>query len=494
MAEKRLLARLAHRLLTTALVLSIAACSTPKGRVKPPVELPKRFSRSGPAAQPSKWWTAFRDPSLNVLVEEALKGSFSLRAAWDRLDQARATAVKQGAALWPSVNAEAGVSNTVTHTSAESSKETTAYSLGLAASYEVDLWGRVRSTRDAARLSAMATEQDLHAAAMTLTAEIVKTWYEGVEQRAQLQVLNEQIAVNEKFLEVITLKFRRGQVSATDVLQQRQVVENKRGDRVLAESSLKTLEHKLATLVGRSPGQYKVSAESGLPKLPARPRTGLPAAKLRRRPDVRSAELAIESADRSVAAAIADRFPALSLTARASTSSDQVRNLFDNWLAGLAANVAAPLLDGGRRRAEVERTRAVLSEKLNTYGQTLLDAFREVEDALVQESKQAEYLASLDKQLGLSAQASEQTRDKYVKGSGDFTRYLDALLSHQDLQRTRLRARLQLVEYRIALYRALGGAWALPRPERAKPAWEEEPTKRAEDGRAGKAAAGTRRS
>ncbi len=113
---------------------------------------------------------------------------------------------------------------------------------------------------------------------------------------------------------------------------------------------------------------------------------------LERRPDVRTAWLQIQAADQRVAAAVADRFPRLSLTGRATTANEQIEDLFDNWLASLAANLLAPLVDGGQRRAEVDRTRAVAAEALHDYGQTILEALAEVEDALVLEQRQLEYL------------------------------------------------------------------------------------------------------
>jgi outer membrane protein TolC len=166
---------------------------------------------------------------------------------------------------------------------------------------------------------------------------------------------------------------------------------------------------------------------------------------------------------------VADQFPRLSLTARAEAWGDRVRGLFDNWLASIAANLTAPLLDGGRRGAEVDRTRAVAAERLHPYGQAVLDALREVEDALVQERQQQELLASLERQLDLATKADGQARENYAKGAEDYLRVLTALQALHRLQRDRLTAKRQLIEYRIDLYRALGGGWGLTRPRPASP-------------------------
>lgn len=447
---------------------AMPSCATRAVKVDPPAALPVAFSSGGKAEAPLKWWTAFGDSQLDGLVEQALRDNFSLRVAWDRLDQARALAARSGAALWPNLDGSAGASRTWQRPGGASGTAAGRVSLRLAASYELDLWGRIRSAHDAARLDVLAGDEDIRAAAITLTGEVARTWYELIEQRGQIRLLDEQIKTNKDYLELITLKFRRGQASATDVLQQRQLVESTNGDRVRVASSAKVLDHQLAVLLGQAPGAPRADVPAELPRMPELPRTGMPAEWIRRRPDVRSAELRVQSADRRVAAAIADQFPTLGVSLSAETSAERVRDLLDNWLASIAANLVAPLLDGGLRRAEVQRTRAVVSEQLNGYGQVVLTALKEVEDALAQESKQAEYLASLQQQLKLSAQSTEQTRENYTKGTMDFTRYLTTLLSHQRLQRTHLQGRRELVGFRINLYRALGGSWELSPPPRAR--------------------------
>jgi len=133
----------------------------------------------------------------------------------------------------------------------------------------------------------------------------------------------------------------------------------------------------------------------------------------------------------------------------------------------LAANLVAPLFDAHARKSEVARTKAVVSEKLHDYGQTILESLGEIENALIQERQQRTFITSLEKQLRLSKQAMERTHDNYIKGSVDYLRVLDVLLTDQALQRSYLEARRQLIEFRIALYRALGGGWAMVPPEPA---------------------------
>ena len=206
------------------------------------------------------------------------------------------------------------------------------------------------------------------------------------------------------------------------------------------------------------------TARASLVDVPALPVTGVPAQQLQQRPDVRQGWLSLLAADQRVAVAIADRFPRLSLSASATSSSDKARDLFNDWLGNLSANLLLPVIDGGRRRAEVDSRRAVAAEALDNYRQTLVQAFAEVEDALVQERQQQAFLASVDKQLRLSTLAIQRLRDSYRNGAVDYLRVLTALVSQQSLERTQIQARRQLIEFRINLYRALAGGWQPPRP------------------------------
>lgn len=454
-------------ILAAALAVALCSCmSTPPGTHLNQVDVPEAFSVNGETKLPNRWWESLDNDSLNRLIEQALYHNFSLKTAWNRVAQARALAKRAGSGRGPVLDGIAGVSRTVSGAPGIDRTYKTDLSLALQASYEIDVWGRIEASVDAAGYDLQATREELDAAAITLSASVAIAWLQLTEQTRQLELLDAQIDTNRQYLEIITERFRSGRAAATDVLQQRQLVEQRRGEKYLVESAIQTLRHQLAVLTGNAPGSpMEYDIPSTLPGLPGMPGVGVPAELIQRRPDIRSAALAVRAADRRVAAAIADRFPRLTLTASASTSAEEVRNLFDNWLASLAANAAAPLIDSGRRRAEVERTRAVLSQAINGYGQIVLDALKEVEDAIVREEQQKRYIESLKTQLDLSGKSTEQTRGNYIKGAADFTRYLTTLLEHQRLQRAVLQAERNLLVERVNLYRALAGGWELPVPD-----------------------------
>ena len=459
---------------------ALFGCSAPDKPVVPPVATEGGFTQSGAAPLPDQWWRSFEDPILNGLMERALTDNFDLKTAWDRLAQARATARAESAPLFPNVEASGGVARSRREQSTGSDTDfgetpgtsgttlLTNYSLGLQASYELDLFGRIRSSRDAAIFDRKASGEEVMTAALTLSASVADTWYQLVEQYAQIDLLKEQLELNEKVTMLVTTRFRQGQVGSLDVFQQRQLEESRRGDLALAESRAAVLEHQLAILTGQPPTRNVVPRISELRTPGSLPATGLPAELVRRRPDIRQAYYFILAADRRVSGAIADRFPRVTLSAGVDADADEVRDLLDNYLAAMAASFIAPLIDGGARAAEVRRTQAVLSERIHDYGQTILNAFGEVEDALVEERKQREYLKSLRKQLELSGVALRRIRQGYLQGTNDYLRVLDAISTDQELQRTYLAARRTLLQQRIALCRALGGGWEMPSPPLAK--------------------------
>ncbi len=442
--------------------LLLAACAPVATRQGSTYQPQGSFSTTGQAQRAEQWWTTFEDPTLDRLVNQALSGNLNLQVAWDRLDLAQAVVRKAGADLIPQLNSEAGFSTNRSRTSSHTDSSQS-YNLGLVASYEVDLWGRVRSTRDAAELDALASEENLHTAALTLSSQVATTWFQLLEQRGQIEILKQQQHTNEQALELINLQFRTGQIGIADLLQQRQVVESRRGEQALAAGRAQVLQNQLAVLLGLSPDQAPQLTTGKLGELPPLPTTGLQSDLLKRRPDVRAAWLQLQASDQRVAAAVADRFPRLSLTGRASTSDEKIEDLFDDWLASLAANLLAPLIDGGRRQAEVERSQAVAAENFHIYGQTVLEALAEVENALTQEQRQQEYLVSINSQLELAEQAAGQIHDRYLNGAEEYQRVLGALLSKQFLQRTQLSARGELFVNRINLCRALAGGWEISR-------------------------------
>jgi NodT family efflux transporter outer membrane factor (OMF) lipoprotein len=429
--------------------------------------MPQEFSSQGAEPMPEKWWQSFEDSQLSAVIEEAMVNNFTIRSAWDRLTQAEQTAIKAGAPLLPSATYFGGADRTRRETSGTTTY-TTDYFAGAAAAYEVDLWGRVKSAHQAAVLDARAAQENVDTAAMTLSAAIAKTWYQLAESKEQERVIGSQIETNQKILEVIKVQFRQGQVGAADVFSQEQLIQFGRSQLIQVQETTTVLQHQLSILTGKVPRLWWSDTAIELVSLGQLPQIDVPATVIQRRPDVVSAYRTVQAADQRLASAIADQYPVISLSGSAETSADKVSDLFDDWLGNLGANLTGPLFDAGFRKAEVERTRAVLSERLNNYSQSVLNALQETEDAITQEWHQRMYIESLQKQLALAHNVYERTYEYYLKGQLDYLRVLTALISMQGLEQRELTARRILIERRIDVCRSIAGGWPMQRPENAE--------------------------
>lgn len=444
------------------LLLLVAACSPfkPDPRDLSMAPLPETFTMySDQEPDRGKWWKAYGNEELNAMVEEALAANFSIQVAWARLRQAGASSVQARSDRFPTLNGTGDYAHTSTYngkTQRDSQSET--YSVGLSAGYEVDLWGRVQAQAAAGNLDYMASREDLSTTAVSVAGEVVSRWLEIQTQRKKKRILEKQIEANQTYLELIELRFRNSIATALDVYQQRQNLASVKAKLPPIESSERILLHELALLMGRPAGGVTVS-DADLPDLPPLPGIGLPADLLAYRPDVRSAGLALASADWSVAEARANRLPSLNLTGYGEYSGTQLTNIFDTWTLGLAGSVVGPIFDGGYRKAAVEKARGVVDQRIAEYKETVFTAFKEVEDALTREVWQQKYIAALETQLEAARVSLREASSRYTQGLADYLPVLSALLSVQTLELSLADEYDNLLLYRVALHRALGGTW-----------------------------------
>ena len=450
-------------LLVLTIIALAGSCSDPVKNPAMPTEIPKSFSTTGTEPLPGNWWQAFEDNQLDTLIDQALANNFNLETAWDRLAQAQAVAKKSEAALWPQAELDAGFRRSRQENQGLTNYSNL-YSLGIAAGYEVDLWSRLKSSQKAAWLDVQAQHDAVNTAAITVTASIANTWYQLAEVKALVQIAREQIETNRQVLEIVTVKFRKGAASAADVLRQRQLVASTEAMLIVAEETEELFQYQLSVLVGHHPELTWQQTSISLPDLPPLPRLGVPADVLWRRPDVRRDFRQLQAADQRLAAAVADQYPRISLAASVDTSAVSVHDLFDDWLANLAANAIQPLFDGARRKAEVQRQQAVVLERVHTWGQTILDALWDIEAALTQERQQTQLLDSLNLQIGLARETYQRNRERYIKGQANYIRVLESLQSLQALERNVVTAQRTLIGRRIDLYRSIAGSFDLPRP------------------------------
>lgn len=456
--------RAVARLVLVCLVATWAAgCHIKKPDPVPdvPVATPEAFTATGDDVVGERWWLQFEDERLDAYVEQALAGNLDLASLWHRIAEARAIFRREASAFWPEI--EAGGTGELGN---RGGVDTSSLELGVAAAYEIDLFDRIQAATDAERGRLQVRIADYRAGAITLAAEVTETYFQLREAELQLALLDEQIASNEQIRELIGARVATQQLRGVDLLRQRELIESTREQRIVVEAQRRLLENQLAILLGVAPGlgwDPPPPTDADLPPLAPPPATGVPIDLVRRRPDIVSARYAVCAANKDLQVALNACYPRLNLGASVSTLESASNDIFRQWLGSFAAGLFAPLFDGGLRRAEMARTEAVRDRLLADYGQTVLVAFREVEDALVREASQRDRVASLVKQAKLSEETTERLRTDYFNGVGNYIDVLAALTQKQQLERDILTNRRLLLDARVALYRALAGSFETPR-------------------------------
>ena len=438
--------------LSLGLLALLAGCASTVVDRSLPTQSLLPFSESGESDPPSRWWTEFGDPGLDQQVEHALGQNFDLAAALNRLRAARAVVRREASDLYPDLDGVISTGSTFGPGPTQNR-----ISWGFEAAYQVDLWGEIQSRVDAERFRAEATCADYHAVALSLSAEITRTWYSLIEAQAQLKLLEEQLETNRKGLKNQQQRFATGLSSLADVRRQEQLVQSTLEQFVVERPRVELLEHQLAVLTGEQPQSASYDSGDELPELPPMPYTGLPSELLMRRPDMRAAYLEVLAADRDLSSAISARYPRLNLTGSLINSATSSDNLLRDWFLSIGSQLIAPLFDGGQRVAEVDRASAVKSQLYNVYGQTMLVAFQEVEDNLALERYQIQRIERLQKQSELAGEAADLLRNRLLIGEVSYLDFLSATQSYQRLQRDTLSARLDLILIRIGLYLAIAG-------------------------------------
>ena len=403
------------------------------------------------------WWSAFGSTELNRLMAAARANNYEIRAALKRIEQARAQIRGAEAGLYPSFDASgsAGRSGQVDQADGNS------YRGNLQVGYELDLWGRVAAGITGAEAGAQATALDAVALDLVLQGDVATTYFTYLALAERLRVAQTNLAIARDTLGLIQVQAAAGAVSGLELAQQRQQVASISAQIPDLEGQRRQAVNALALLSGTTTGAFgEPGGTLGALTLPIL-QPGLPSDLLRRRPDLRGAEADLVAANADIGVARAAFLPSISLTAEggiASTMLDAVLRP-ESLLYSLAASLVAPIFDGGVRQADLDRARARYEELVFAYQQAALTAFREVEDALVDQETQALREAALIESERQARQAYDLAALQYREGAIDLLTLLDAqrtLLSAQD---TLVQARLARLAAAVALAKALGGGW-----------------------------------
>jgi multidrug efflux system outer membrane protein len=443
--------------------------------VRPATETPDAYrdatgTAEWKAAEPSDgfprgtWWRIYGDPELDRLEALAAAGNQDLKAAAARVEQAAAAAGVARSAFWPQVGAAPSATRerfSPTIANPYLATVATDISVPVLATWEIDLFGRVRRQSESARDDAEASAATFESVRLSLAAAVAEGYFSLRGRDRELDVLRGTIDLRRRELGLVSAQRKGGTATELDTSRAETELAEAEADRAAVAVRRESLQDSLAVLTGQSAISFSVT--SSLPDIavPAVP-SGLPSRLLERRPDIAAAERSLAASNARIGVAKSAFFPAISLTGSAGYESADSGSLFgaDSRIWSFGPSVYLPLFQGGRNRANLERSRAAYDESIASYRQQVLVAFREVQEALTATRLLADQSEAQDRAVAQSRRAAQLAKTRYDAG---YVSYLDVV----DAQRTELineRAAAQLAADRlnasVALIKALGGGWS----------------------------------
>jgi multidrug efflux system outer membrane protein len=415
-------------------------------------------SRSvGNTAVSDNWLESFHDPGLDAVVEEAIKNNLDLQQAAAKVEIARQTVIIVGSQLKPQVGAQLSGAAIRTTDPSNTFKSNMEYG---GASWEVDVWGHLRSQQAATRASFEAVSLDYSFARQSLAATTAKSWYLTIESRQLLELADRSVGIHTDLLKLARVQASAGKVSDLDLAEASASLNEAESQIQTAQGYYSEARRNLEVLVGRYPSAELKVSESFVP-IPPPVEAGLPASLTERRPDLVAAERQVLAAFRNLEASKLALLPDITLTAEGGRLSDRLLDvlLLNPILFRSAVQVFVPIYEGGALRAKIRIATAQQGQALAAYGSAALNAFREVEIALTNEALLAEYLKYEQDTLHDRAEAVRIATLKYKAGAADLLSVLQLQTDQIATQAELIKARNAQLANRINLHLALGGSF-----------------------------------
>jgi NodT family efflux transporter outer membrane factor (OMF) lipoprotein len=468
-----------------ALAVFVVGCSVGPDYKEPALAVPTTWNEAQQkgvetrALELIRWWTAFDDPLLNSLVDRAVQSNLDLRVAEARVREARASRAVVAAGQWPTLNTSGSYTRSRSSENALNfpsqggagggaagiKLERNLFDAGFDANWEIDVFGGVRRSVEAADATVEATEYNRRDVLVSLLGDVARNYIDLRGAQRRLAVARANLKTQQDSLDLTRVRFNAGLASDLDVARAEAQINTTAAQIPVIESSLKQAAYTLDLLLGLSPGTLwqELEKEMAIPNLPTEVLVGLPSDLLRRRPDIRFAERRLAAATAQVGSAIADLFPKFFLTGIYGLQSISA----SDWFAGpsrywsIGPTITWPIFDAGRIRANIEIRNAQQEQALNQYEQTVLAALGDVEKSLVNYAQEQVRYRSLNDAVAANRRAVEMANELYIRGLNDYLNVLDTQRALYLTETELAQSEATMASNLVALYKALGGGWQL---------------------------------
>ena len=455
-------------ILTTALT----ACAVGPDYRKPEMPAPAQFKEleGWREAQPKdqlprgSWWTMFGDTELDALMKRVDVSNLTIRVAEARLRQARAVADQARAGLFPTVTANAsatrGKSPSLSNQPNFATGAVNNYNVGLSATWELDLWGRVRRSVESGEANFQASAAQLEAARLSARSTLAQNYFALRVADATKRLLEGTVSAYQRSLELTQNRYKAGVAARVDVVQAEVQLKSAQASLIDIGVERAQLEHAIALQLGEAPASFALAPGELALRMPQIP-VAMPSELLERRPDIAAAERAVAAANAQIGVAKAAYFPSLTLSGSTGHRTTNIANLLTApsrfWSLGAAA--AEGLFDGGLRRATSDQAIAAYDAQVATYRETVLTGFQEVEDNLAALRILEEEAALQDEVVQAARHAVDLTSNQYQAGVVSYLNVISAQTTAYTNERAALGVLGRRLTASVALIRALGGGW-----------------------------------
>lgn len=459
-------------LIPFVVMLLLGGCSVGPDYQRPAMAMPVHYkeARGWQQATPldaqskGEWWAVYHDATLSGLLNQVSISNQNVANYAAQYRQAQALASESRAALFPSLGYDGSVTRSGSHATDSSVRTTSSsHQAELSASWELDLWGKVRRQVEAANAQQQAAIEQRNDALVSLEAEVARAWLQLRGAQSTIQTLQQQIEVAQQTTELTQSQQRNGLAPLTDVENARAQLSTLQAQLPQYQSQARQAMNGLAVLLGKTPGALdaELSTPKALPPLPQFVPVGIPSTLARRRPDIRQAEATLHAQTAEIGVSVAQLFPSLSLTGQLGVRNTDVSYL-DNWSShfySYGPSLSIPIFQGGQLVSSVKLARAQQASAALDYRQTVLTALQDVENALVSYRADQQRVTALDETTGALQRAFDLASDSYRQGLSTFLEVLDAQRQLAQAEEQATQARMQSALDLVALYKALGGGW-----------------------------------
>ncbi len=411
-----------------------------------------------------QWWRQFNDATLNQLIAESRRVSPDIRITISRVAESRARYGSEQAELFPSVNGTiSGQGSKARNRQTSQTTRAEVYGSSIDASWEIDLFGRIRQTVAAARADLAESEENLGNAQATLAAEVASAYVAFRSYETQISVLERSIKTRSQTLQLTEWREKAGLASALDTQQSVSTLEQARSALPALYEALEQSRNKLALLCGKVPGELDLllTTKGSVPRAAVSIAIGIPADTLRQRPDIRAAERSLEAAVARTRAAELRQFPSLSLSGSVGIEALSAGSLFSpqQSAVSLLVNLTAPIFNAGRIRSQIKIQSEQEEQAFIAYESAVLMALSEVENALISGQRNQERITVLDRAVAAARTAATLAEQQYQAGRVDLLVVLEAQRTLFSVEQQQVTTLADLAEAHIQLYKAVGGGW-----------------------------------